>query len=569
MALPQDRYALEELIRAQADYARMARESCTIRNERGETVPLIFTPGQVKVTAAIDKQFKAGAPTRIIIVKARQVRMSVGCCWHIWRRTGFLPGQQAMIFGDLYKSAKNLFNYCQQFDQSYKPFLGLAKLRRLKPIKDKALKWAGGSWIEFQSAESTTTGRSYSIRHLLLDEFAYYGDAEELMGGVLQSVPDDPDTTVIINSTANGEGGAFYQLWMRSLEGRTGYAPVFFGWHEEGKYAMPLSVDPHHFERSLTDEEHQERQKYKLSPEQLNWRRWAIESKCYGSLSKFRQEYPGCAEEAFQGTGRKVFDMGAVAKQTARATAGGVLDRVRVGTTTRVQFVPRTGPGEANELQVWQRPQVGHHYVIGADVAQGIDPASKSGRNSDPDWSVAQVLDRETGEQVAMYRARVTPHTFGDQLAALGEYYNWAVLVPEANNQGVAVIETLLKVYQPYLIYKRDRLASDRRSTRLEDLGWSTTAVSKPQLISALDRAILERSITIHDLTTLMEIRTFVYHPDGKQAATDGMHDDTVIALALAVIGLRTPIPVQQSRGADEWKPQRWGQVQQPDPWRD
>lgn len=544
----------------------MARESCTIRNERGETVPLNFTPGQVKITAAIDKQFRAGVPIRVIIVKARQVRMSVGCVWHIWRRVAFLPGQQAMIFGDLYKSAKNLYNYANQFDQSYKPFLGLRKLRTIARTKDKAIRFEGGSWIEFQSAESTTTGRSYSIRHLLADEFAFYRDADTLVTGINQSIPDDIDTTAIVNSTANGMGGLFYELWMRSLEGRTGYTPIFFAWHEEPKYALPLSIDPHRFEQSLTDEEQEERRKYSLSPEQINWRRWAIESKCAGSLRKFRQEYPGCAEDAFQGTNRAVFDMGAIARQSSREAARGELDRVRVGTTTRVQFVPKNSDGSA--LQVWQRPQPGHHYVIGADVAQGIDPAGGSAR-SDPDYSVAQVLDRASGEQVAMFRARVTPHSFGDQLAALGEYYNWACLVPEANNQGVAVIETLLKVYQPYLIYKRDRLADDRRSARLENLGWSTTSVSKPQLISALDRALLEHSITVHDITTLMECRSFVYWPDGKQAAAEGQHDDAVIALALAVIGLRMPIPREQQRTAEDDRPVKYGVGAKVDPWRD
>ncbi len=50
-----------------------------------------------------------------------------------------------------------------------------------------------------------------------------------------------------------------------------------------------------------------ERAKYSLTLEQLYWRRWAIDSKCEGSADLFRQEYPGCPEEAFLGSGRPRF----------------------------------------------------------------------------------------------------------------------------------------------------------------------------------------------------------------------------------------------------------------------
>ena len=60
-----------------------------------------------------------------------------------------------------------------------------------------------------------------------------------------------------------------------------------------------------------------------------------------------------------------------------------------------------------------------------------------------------------------------------------------------------------------------------------------------PWLVSALDDAMRELSIRIRSPIAQQECRTFVIKPDGKAEHQTGCHDDCVIALALAVIGLR------------------------------
>ena len=522
------------------EHVDFCRRSLTIRDKSGQVVPLELTPSQIKLTEAIRSQERRGVPVRVVVLKARQIHMSVGCCSHIWKRVAFLPGQQAMVFGDLYRSAANLWGYLDHFTEAYRPYHGLKQLPLKRRVRDRRLEWEGRSWIDVASADSVTSGRSYSIRHLLLSEYAFYRDTGSLMTGIMQSVPDDPLTTVLIESTANGIGGGFYDLWQRACDpsSESGWVAVFFGWHEHPEYVREVS-DPEKFEASLTDEEHGLRQRFGLSLEQLAWRRWAIEAKCEGSLERFRQEYPATPEEAFVTSGRPRFCLVSLGRQQAqRDVPAGYLETVRVGTREQVQFVPRAdGHGP---LRIWRKPEQGREYVIGADTAEGIDAGADRGF-SDPDYSVAQVLDRDTGEQVAVFRDRVTPSVFGEWLCALGQFYHWAYLVPEANGSGIATIEEILRRQYPGdRIYSRERLADDRRSARLEEIGFRTTSVSKPQLVSLLDRAILEQAITIYDPITLQECRTFVYKPNGRQEAQEGCHDDCVIALALAVLGIQT-----------------------------
>lgn len=48
------------------------------------------------------------------------------------------------------------------------------------------------------------------------------------MTSLMQAVPFHKDTMVIIESTANGIGRAFYDLWQRTCHGESVFQPMFF-----------------------------------------------------------------------------------------------------------------------------------------------------------------------------------------------------------------------------------------------------------------------------------------------------------------------------------------------------
>ena len=52
------------------------------------------------------------------------------------------------------------------------------------------------------------------------------------MTGIMQCIPDTPNSMVFIESTANGVGGWFYDFWKKSERGETDYLPIFLGWQE-------------------------------------------------------------------------------------------------------------------------------------------------------------------------------------------------------------------------------------------------------------------------------------------------------------------------------------------------
>jgi len=61
-----------------------------------------------------------------------------------------------------------------------------------------------------------------------LSEVALWGDgAEDHVAGLLQAVPDIPDTAVIIESTALQMGDTFHRLWNNSEGGNSDFISIF------------------------------------------------------------------------------------------------------------------------------------------------------------------------------------------------------------------------------------------------------------------------------------------------------------------------------------------------------
>lgn len=534
-----DAILIRSALTAFADRERLAAAALTIQNKAGQTVPLHYSPSQRKLSLLIRKIRKSGRAVRIVILKPRQVHFSVGCAAEIWNECAFLPGQHGACVADIFRTAKNLHSYYSQFQQAYErrgPYMGVLQLKPLKGQSGKLVSWDKDSYVQFLSADSPTSGRSYSLRHLHLSEYAFYGDAATLMTGLMQSVPDDPGTTIIVESTANGIGGPFHELWTRANDPQQAgdWVPLFFAWFEHPEYLRPLDVPRDTFQRSLDDEERILHERLGVTFEQLAWRRWTIVNKCESSVDRFHQEYPSTPEEAFLVSGRPVFE--------AKHLAAMPIDRnpIRGRLTLTDDFPAKRIVFEAadkGELEVFRRPERTRAYAIGVDTSRGIDVGAKSGK-SDPDYCVAQVLDIDTGEQVASLRGRFSPAHWADQVAILGKWYNTAYIVPESNENGLAVIERLLTKYPVAGIYRRAPLPDQRGPVQLNELGWWTDTRTRPQLVNTLGNAIREQAIIIRKANTLQECLTFVYKATGKPEGQSGCHDDEVLSLALAVIGM-------------------------------
>ena len=156
-----------------------------------------------------------------------------------------------------------------------------------------------------------------------------------------------------------------------------------------------------------------------------------------------------------------------------------------------------------------EEPEPGHQYTIGADW----------GRTGDATWFC--VLDIHTKENVFNDRMTETDYNLQrTRLKALAARYNQASVMAEYNSIGGPMVEKL-------------------QDEGLEITAFTTTNNSKMLLIDALALAFELGSITVEpDPVLIGELKAFESErlPTGliKYGAPEGMHDDGVIALALA-----------------------------------
>ena len=173
--------------------------------------------------------------------------------------------------------------------------------------------------------------------------------------------------------------------------------------------------------------------------------------------------------------------------------------------------------------------------------AIGVDCASGTGL----DWNVATVVNKETMKQVKTLRTKNPLDIFAIDVARLGEEWNNALVAPEINGLGIAFVQKIKGIYK-YLYYRKDW---DRASNRIvPKLGWQTNRKTKELLIQDLDEA-LRYGLEVSDRTTLDELKVMEYDENGSANAPQGMHDDTCIALGLAIQALKdVRRPIREDR---------------------
>ena len=202
---------------------------------------------------------------------------------------------------------------------------------------------------------------------------------------------------------------------------------------------------------------------------------------------------------------------------------------------------------ERGEIRVWKAPVKGRQYVIFADVAGQVREVDWLERDqADPgegdDYCAAQVLDVETGEQVAEFHARMDPDLYAEALARLGWVYAESADRPawlgvESNGVGqatLAILKGRSRNHRYPRIWRRVQ-TEIARGTRAAALGLVTTRDSRERILAYLRETVREAPGRIHSEGLRDECRTFEYRPNGYGGHASGCHDDRVIALAGAL----------------------------------
>ena len=319
-----------------------------IRTKSGEVIPFRLNAAQRKLYDIVHKQHAAGKPVRVIILKARQLGFSTLTEGMIFHACATRKNVQALIVAHREDATNNLFRMSKLFYDELpapvKPMLRNSNAQELvlenpsRRAKDRERQPGLRSRMRCATAGGKGIGRSDTLQYVHLSEYAFWPEGADgkaaTLAGILQAVPSSSGTMVVSESTANGFED-FKERWDAAVAGENDFIPVFFAWFENPEYAMPALPGT-----IWTEEELRLKEQYRLTEEQLQWRRWCIANNCGGNLDLFRQEYPASPEEAFLHSGTGVFDNEQIILQKQMAREPVKRGRFIIATSSAEDVIP-------------------------------------------------------------------------------------------------------------------------------------------------------------------------------------------------------------------------------------
>ena len=532
----------QERLRIVEDFEFWCARCVTIKDKlSGRNVRLIPNRPQRRLLSVMEKQRVAGRPIRIILLKARQWGGSTLVQMYMaWMQLVRHKGWNSLICCHLHaasKGIKRMYNLLlrhyprELLDEDAAGGLRFSKLEgqpNVHQIESRECLVLTGS------SRSEDAVRGYDIAMAHLSEVAYWQSSvmhspDDVVRSVCGSIVLEPETVVVLESTANGVGDYFHAEWLRTQAGRSDKEGVFVPWHEIGIYrravddAKSLWEELDDYERSLWNDG--------CTLEQINW--YHQKRREYRVQQLMMAEYPSNASEAFTMSGHNPF----APEHLDRLAEGCTVDPVLRGD---IQGDGQEGKEAKRNirlvkcsnglLQVWEYPvqqgAVRSKYLVVVDVG---------GRSETSDYSVIAVLKMGRSPEKTRVVAQWRGHIDHDRLAwksmQLAKYYNDALLAIESNtltNEAARVGESeyiLKSLYRVYgTMYKREG----------GQLGFHTNVKSKGMAIAELIAAMRDGNYIERDIEAVNEMRDYEDH-NGHYRARAGKHDDILMTRAIGL----------------------------------
>jgi len=384
------------------------------------------------------------------------------------------------------------------------------------------------SQITVGHALNVHVGASHMNHIVHLTEAARYPNGKEVQASLFPSISaarGEDCSMVIIESTSRMGGTWFKDFAEAARDGHTEYEFTFVPWFEHEDYRIPV---PTRFE--LTQEEQEWIKEHHIPIEAIAWRRLS-RANYRRNLAFFDQEYPFTWESSW------ILPADASQMFTEEMLVY-LVNHLRPG----IRFEPTSDGLDYKldgKLEVWEDPSPLHEYDIGIDIAEGA--------TDEADYSVLEVIRRDTLEQVAEARGHWDPadSEFFDLVYWTGMIYNRAQLNPDiTGGWGHALLVDLQKRNYPNIWqWRRHDDVKGRVSTRL---GFLYTQREKSTLVSNAVSTTKREQPIIHSRMLKSELRTFLQIGIGEWSAPPGAYDDSANAWMLAILAAtdeRRPLP--------------------------
>lgn len=511
--------------------------------DEGTFVPFTLRPQQQEAFQMAKDHLARRRRLFIIFLKARRLGISTiatglgqaHCIAH--------PGSMARCIAQNAKVASANFEMASSFFKDCRELYP----RATKPTKS-ILTWPHSdgpdSTFEHHTAATVHGQRGLTSSFLHMTEAAFY-PYENVFTSLMNTLSMDKNNICLVETTANGmegPGEAYYQYWEGAMSGENEFLPIFLPWWEDPAYVLPeeLAKDAprDEYEKFLmTGIKHWKTGKrVKLGKDRIAWFRETMATKCENVIEKWRSEMPSTPEEAFVATGNPAFTI----EEVQFAENAVIRNAPWQGrcVLTSDQKHGQLQKGTDGPLVVYETPQKGHHYFAGVDSARGEESTMAPG-----DYAAIVVWNAETGDIAARYMSRVSPEELAPVAAALGYYFNGAMLNVELNNIGYVTMKALRDTYyypNQYLWKGRDDRAD--RSKQGAAYGFETSDRYRKMMFTLFRTALHEKRVVPKDRIFVDQMKKAKLEMNWRWTVSVG-HDDVLMAGFLGWIALEQNHP--------------------------
>jgi hypothetical protein len=557
----------EEIIREAArwDTAAWMESFGKIAKDGGNIESPICNEFQREVSSIIKWCHEKQRPCRIIILKPRRKGSSTVSVAAGYNRLQATRSTGCIAGGSHYQGGK-LFDMLKIY----------ADNDSLRPstckVLDMVARFSNGSSMDRLTLANAAAGRSGGYQFLVVTEMALLSaegvaNAPDVVSGLLKTVKYLPDTVVILESTASGASGDYFERYQKAItfeefkEGKAGYIKVFYPWFSFDDSRIDPSLEGIKSEDDYTPNEADYAKDWGLDMEQVAWMRMTLRDDCNDDFDKFQEDYPSDEVTAFLKSGRGVFDQAGM-KHQEKIVKVSPREFGMIQYNERADRMQWVVTDERNARMVrWETPRYGCRYLLAIDPATGEDQTG----GDDPDSHSLLVLRdgyMQGGrwiEPAVVMRNMMVPGNKPKSLVCwwavsemeemawrMARYWK-ALIVPEMNKDSGLV--ELLKLRGDVDIYERE-MFNKRENARMNAYGWMTDVKTRPMIIEGLERRVREAGkgevgggIEVRCPWIVEEMKNFVRKPSGRCEAMAGKHDDGILSLCIGLqtLGMATP----------------------------
>lgn len=315
-----------------------------VRAKNKKIVPFSWNRAQRYLHGKLEEQLARTGRVRALVLKGRQQGVSTYVGARFYHKASLWRGVNVYILAHEQPASDNLFKIVDRY-QEYNPLKPHTGKANAKELEFDRL----GSIYKVATAGQKAGGRSSTGSLFHGSEVAFWQNAADHFAASVQGVPEEDETEIILETTANGPTGEFYERWQEAEmytatasdalgenfgcediaiteeerdvdevdDGRykknddadegSDYIAIFIPWFWQEEYhrnpSRSFKLKDTAKEGEMTEVKYAEM--FGLNDGQMLWRRKKIKE--LRSLALFNQEYPATALMAFQNSGEGAF----------------------------------------------------------------------------------------------------------------------------------------------------------------------------------------------------------------------------------------------------------------------